>query len=191
MITTQMPESRISAKELINELREFENIANFQKYCKLVYKVLEKYSFKYKDAGVFTEVYFNDSPFVVKICMEKVNLFHEKYCTGYLKPIYVSKNRWLAIQPKAVTKASIGDDLASIREDLLEVSRQFKQLQDKRDKLIQKKTEILAKSKLLKEENVKNRDFIWDIHGGNIGLWRGNVYMVDLNNQMSTTHSAT
>jgi aminoglycoside phosphotransferase family enzyme len=94
---------------------------------------------------------------------------------SYLIPRYVSKNRFLAIQRKAITSASIRKKLVEIDK---EVSESIKKIRVKAE--THKKTLKLLSQKISVR---KIPGTIPDLHNGNIGMIDGKVMVIDLNNQ--------
>lgn len=174
--------------ELIAELKTFEDITTHSKYMKKVREFIKKHGYKHLGNGAYTEAYSNGSNNILKYCPNPGQKFHTDYGPGYLVPSYVSKNQWLAIQPKAISYYEVNNKYHKTCAELRSVELQLKELQAKKDKLIGAKTEITLTRKKFNPAKVKNRKKICDVRVGNMGIYRDEVVMLDLNNHVTSAY---
>ena len=157
---------------LILELKNVDNITSHSKYIKAVLSIIDSYGYEFKDSGSYTEVYVNKSKYVIKICAYRHEKFHLDYPEGYLKPIFLSENKWLAIQPKATTYSDIEKKITKIEYKI--------------NKLKEENKEHKALLRKFKVNKVKNHKKIEDLRPRNMGLVGDEFYMIDLNNHVCT-----
>lgn len=175
-------------KALIEELKTFEDITNHKKYMTKIRAFIKNHGFKHIGSGAYTEAYSNGSNNILKLCWSPAQKFHEEYGPGYLIPSYISKNQWVAIQPKALTYYEVNQKFYATCDSLRSTELALKELQAKRDKLIETKTETILLRKKFKTSKVKNSKKICDLRVGNMGIYRDEVVMIDLNNHVSSAY---
>jgi hypothetical protein len=173
-------------KKLIADLKDLEPTKAFCRYSKQVEQVLKEYGFKFYDSGSFTKVYVGPGKHVVKLCYSKDSHFHNTYPDGYLQPIFISQNRWLAIQPKARTYDNVCNEISRYQMDANYIDRKITALKLRRDAIIKKLALSEADVKKFKVGKVKNHHKITDLRDRNMGILDNEVYMIDLNNHVDT-----
>lgn len=172
---------------VIDELRTIEDIKNFRTFNKKLKTILDKFDFKFLSKGCYTKVYKSPNfSYVIKVTIVPKNTFATAYKKEYLKPIFISNNKFLAIQNVAITYDALSEEI-DVTQKLLD---------KKKDEEIQK---IIYKYKVLQKDKIKPleikldklssnlgakfnyREFP-DIHSGNVGYYRNKVYLIDLDN---------
>lgn len=146
-------------QKLIETFQKIDSKKTFKKFDTEVRQILNEAGFKHIGSGSFTCA-FGKGKWVVKLCKTKNEKFHNDYGDGYLKPIFVSKNCWLAVQPKADMYTSVC-------------------------KKIQKLQRLKRK---MENYDVKNGNKIVDLRLANIGVYAGEVLMIDLNNHYESAY---
>lgn len=168
--------------DFIKELEAIENIQSYNEYKECVHKLLKKHGYVFFGAGSYCNVYSNKKSFhVIKITkLANCRFFsREEYEAHkeYLIPRYVSKNRFLAIQRKAITSESIRNKLVEIDK---EVSESIKKI------IVEAKTNkktLQLLSNKISVRKIPGTGIIPDLHKDNIGMIDGKVLVIDLNNQ--------
>lgn len=174
--------------ELISELKTFEDITNHRKFMRKVNEFIKKHGYTHLGNGAYTEAYSNGSNNILKYCPNPGQKFHAEYGPGYLQPSYISKNLWLVIQPKALSYYEVDTKYHRTCTELRTVEIELKELQAKKDKLIGAKTEIALTRKKFNPVKVKNHKNICDVRVGNMGIYRDEVVMLDLNNHVTSPY---
>jgi hypothetical protein len=146
-------------ERLIEKFKEVESENTFRIFVKTIRNLIEEEGFKHIGSGSFTDA-FRKGRWVVKLCQTRSEKFHKKYGDGYLNPIYISKNRWLAVQPKAIAYNDICEEINKLQK-------------------------LKRKMAALK---VKNGNRIADLRVANVGIFNGEVLMIDLNNQTDSPY---
>lgn len=103
------------------QLCKLDLITDIEKYRTSVHIWLKKNSFKEFGSGSYCTVYSAKSTRqVIKISDSDSTPFKKRYGKGYLKPTFVSKNKLLVVQPKALTIEDIMNKLEKYSEDVHE-----------------------------------------------------------------------
>src|SRR5574343_1323047 len=95
-----------TVKKLIARIKPHEGIEDVAKFQKTVRGILKELGWKFFDDGGFNDVYCKRGvKYVVKLNRDERNPFHpiDAYKEGYLRPVYMTANRRLAIQDKVIT----------------------------------------------------------------------------------------
>lgn len=172
---------------VISELKSIETIKNLKTFKKELKTILDKYQFTHLSEGAYTKVYKSPKfSYVIKVTIVSRTKFDTNYNKAYLKPIYVSANRFLAIQNIAETTQSLNDKISSEQkllekqktDEIKQITQKYKALEEKRIKPLTTKLENMN-SNLGAKFNY--REFP-DVHSGNVGYYRNKIYLIDLDN---------
>lgn len=173
-------------KELKNLRLQLETLTakTHKGYRLKVVRTLKSHGFTGMGSGAFSTAFKCDKLGVVaKVLDESDTKFHGRYPEGYLKPLFVTSNRKVAVQPIAKTKRDLNREIESTRREIVILEGNIAKLQ--RDLREKQKNLVIAQYNVERvfPENVANHNRIGDLHDGNIGIHEGNVVMFDLNSQ--------
>ena len=103
-----------------------------------------------------------------------------------MQPIFISENKWLAIQPRARTYDEVSNEISRYQMDANYIDRKIAALRLRRNAIIKKLALSEADVKKFKVCKVKNHHMITDLRERNMGILDNEVYMIDLNNHLDT-----
>lgn len=174
--------------DLLSELDAISKTRSYRVFMEEAIRILKEHGFKYYDGGGFTEVYRKKGfRYVIKLARAFDAKFHriEEYKEGYLTPVYITHNRFLAIQPLAIVCESEYKQLSKINGQITVLENKLKLLRNKR---IDEKKKIDRALRKYDYTKVDRWNHISDIHESNVGIYRGKLYMVDLNNHVPSPY---
>jgi hypothetical protein len=184
--------TRTHIEILISRLEELSKIRSYTRFKKEANSILNEFGWSYHDGGAFTNVYTKPRiNYVVKITCSCNYPFHpiEDYKEGYLKPIYMSKNRFLAIQDKVITFSDYYDECT---KPFHKAQREYDSINKKairaRKLLATAKKKYFEDMKVVRYSNIKRHRKIPDLRDANIGLHNGIPLMIDLNQHADRTY---
>lgn len=178
-------------KELKNLKTHLETLTakTHKGYRTKVVRVLKSYGFTEFGSGAFSTAFKCEKLGVVaKVLDDEGTKFHGRYPEGYLKPLFMTSNRTVAVQPIAKTKRDLNEEIESSRREIAILEGYLAKLQ--RDLMDKRKNLTIAQynAERVFPENVANHTRIGDLHDGNIGIHEGNVVMFDLNSQFKAPY---
>lgn len=168
-----------SVRAIVEAIKPFEHIENESKFFKAIRPILKKFGWVYFTSGGFADIYHKRGvKFLIKISGDSP--FHpiDDYQDGYLKPVYMTANRRLAIQDKVVTYDDAWN--ASYRP----VNEAQKILDEAKHQLAMAKNKHNAEMKKYRRSNIKRYRKIPDLREDNIGIYNGMPVMIDLNSHV-------
>lgn len=177
---------------LISKLEEISKIKNYRTFCMKVSNIMKELGWSYHDGGAFTEVFTKANvKYVIKLSGRAGQPFHpmDDYKEGYLKPIYMTVNRFLAIQDKVTTYDDYYSEcIKPVNKAQAEYMRLQRGMLQARKAYLKAKEKHNADMKLIRRSNIKHYRKIPDLRESNIGLFNGVPLMIDLNNHTFGTY---
>lgn len=174
--------------DLLDELNVISKTRSFRVFREEALRILKEHGFKHYSNGGFSDVYRKKGlRYVIKITREFDAKFHriEEYKEGYLAPVYVTGNRFLAIQPVAQVYESEHSKLYKLNQQIMDLEEKLKVVRSKR---IDEKKKVARAMRKYDYTKVDRWNHISDINESNVGIYRGKLYMVDLNNHVPSPY---
>lgn len=174
--------------DLLSELNAIGKTRSYRVFREEALRILKEHGFKHHSNGGFTDVYRKKGfRYVIKLARAFDAKFHriEEYKEGYLTPVYMTSNRFLAIQPVAVVYESEHSKLYRLNQQIMDLEEKLKVVRNKR---IDEKKKLARALRKYDYTKVDRWNHISDIHESNVGIYRGKLYMVDLNNHVPSPY---